>query len=75
MKTLIFVAIGIALFIAFRRLTSASGSASPAVKDPVAEAKIYLSYGRKDDAVKLLQAHLQKNPQDLKARNMLESIK
>lgn len=42
--------------------------------NPLEEAEIYLSYGRKREASELLEKHLRKNPGDVKAKELLRSI-
>lgn len=42
--------------------------------NPLEEAEIYLSYGRKREASELLERHLRTNPDDAKARALLRSI-
>jgi hypothetical protein len=42
--------------------------------NPLEEAEVYISYGRKREASELLERHLRKNPDDVKAKELLRSI-
>lgn len=43
--------------------------------NPLEEAEVYLSYGRNREALELLEKYLRSNPDDVKAKELLRSIK
>lgn len=43
--------------------------------DPIAEAEVYLAYGRRDQAIAILESALRTNPQDYALQRRLSEIK
>lgn len=71
----VFVITGIlvlALVILFWNNSEAGPNASPS---PVDEAEIHIAYGRKKEARVILEKHLAQNPDDARARKLLDSAR
>jgi predicted Zn-dependent protease len=43
--------------------------------NPIAEAKVYIAYGREKEAIKILEEYLLEDPKNLEAITMLNDIK
>jgi hypothetical protein len=47
---------------------------SPRVDDPIAEADVYLAYGRKNQAIEILEASLKQNPEQPEVVTKLKTL-
>ena len=56
------------LFLVMRKRQSGEEDKSA---DPLAEAEVYLGYGRKNEAKKILEEHLRSHPDDARAISLL----
>jgi hypothetical protein len=55
-------------------LRNRSDDPRASASNPLEEAEVYLSYGRKREASEFLEKYLRNNPDDLKAKKLLRSI-
>ena len=74
MNIVVVVVIGAIFLLAFFVLRGRSAGQERVV-DPVEEAQVYIAYGRYREAVRSLEAHLQRKPDDDRARQLLASIR
>jgi tetratricopeptide (TPR) repeat protein len=59
----------------YRRMSIFSRSRTAKPVDPIAEAEVYLAYGRRDQAIAILESALRTNPQDYALQKRLLEIK
>jgi hypothetical protein len=67
--------VGLAILIAVLLVVQRKALRSGKHGRPVDEAEVCLAYGRKKEAVEILEAHLKEQAGDLKAKRLLDSIK
>ena len=65
----------IAIVISAKAKSGSSDTSANKKNDPLGEVHLLLAYNRKKEAIAVLEKHLQSNPSDHKALELLDSIR